>query len=256
MNNEDPYRSIIEVRGQKLSVGDVLREAIRQGLLSPGMALIQKSLADALGVSRIPVREALQNLAAEGLVVFTSDGARVTMLSADEIDELYSLRLMIEPAMAPAIVRNYAPSDFAKLGDCVQEMDEAVEHLERWADANYKFHEAMYRASGRHHHFRLARQLLTLVEPYSRVAVFHLGGREESQIEHHEMLAALSDQDHERLEQLLVRHLSRAHDDLMRYARRTDDEPRDFDVASAAARAFAARLVGEHGARERHESLG
>jgi DNA-binding GntR family transcriptional regulator len=88
-----------------LSIADVLRESIRQRMLPPGMPLIQQTIADAMGVSRIPVREALQRLASEGLVVFGDDGVRVTELSPAEIDELWSLRAVIESSMAEATVR-------------------------------------------------------------------------------------------------------------------------------------------------------
>ena len=91
--------------GAKPSIADVLREAIRQGLLAPGQPLIQASIAEGMGVSRIPVREALHALAAEGLVTFSDDGgARVTELSPREVDEVWTLRALLESEMAPSIV--------------------------------------------------------------------------------------------------------------------------------------------------------
>jgi DNA-binding GntR family transcriptional regulator len=74
---------------------DVIRDAIRQRLLPPGMPLVQATLAEALGVSQIPVREALHYLASEGLVTFGEDGARVTALTPDEVHELWSLRAVL-----------------------------------------------------------------------------------------------------------------------------------------------------------------
>jgi DNA-binding GntR family transcriptional regulator len=232
--------------GEKPRIVDVLRDAIRQRFLPPGMPLIQKSVADAFGVGRIPVREALQNLAAEGLVTFTGDGARVTLLSAAEIDELYSLRLLVEPAMAEPIVQSHGPTDFETFARLVAEMDEAAgpEHMERWANANYAFHDALYRSSGRKHHHRIARQLLTLVEPYSRVAVFHLKGREQSQAEHHAMLEALKARDAGALGDLLRQHLLRALRDLTDYAQRPDAETRSDAGTFVAAQMFATRLLG------------
>jgi DNA-binding GntR family transcriptional regulator len=243
---DSEYQRLVDRRAEKVPVVDVLRDAIRQRFLPPGMPLIQRAVADALGVSRIPVREALQNLAAEGLVTFTGDGAEVTLLSAEEVDELYSLRLLLEPALAGPIVQNYAPQDLERLRELVAEMDRATEteQMEAWANANYLFHDVLYRASGRQHYHRLARQLLTLVEPYSRVAVFTLRGREQSQAEHHEMLDALGKREVERLRDLLVAHLSRAHRDLTAYASSPDAETRRSVSASAAAQSFAARLLG------------
>jgi DNA-binding GntR family transcriptional regulator len=223
----------------------VLRDAIRQRLLPPGSPLIQKAIADALGVSRVPVREALQNLAAEGLVTFADEGgARVSSLSADDVDELYSLRLLLEPVLAPAIVQRITATELASLDALVAEMDACGDDLSAWANANYAFHDALYRAAGRRHHYRLARQLLTLVEPYSRVAVFHLKGREQSQLEHHRMLECMRAQDSARLRDVITTHLSRAHRDLLAYARRDAVPPHSALNVSQAAQAFSTRLLG------------
>src|SRR5215470_3257032 len=81
-------------------ITEVIRDAIRQRLLPPGAPLVQSAIAEAFGVSRIPVREALQYLASEGLVTLGDDGARVTLLSTAEIYELWTLRSVIEASMA------------------------------------------------------------------------------------------------------------------------------------------------------------
>lgn len=211
-------------------IDEILRQAIRQGLLAPGTRLIQRDIASVLGVSRIPVREVLRQLAAEGLITFEAgQSARVTELSAEEIDELYSLRLLVEPAMAAAIVRNYGPAEFAELERAVRDMDAAGVDTRsaEWSDANFRFHEVLYRSSRQRHHYRIAIQLLTLTETYSRLFVFELAGGEESQMEHHEMLEALIQRDAERLEQLLQKHLYRAHRDLVQYSTQPAGERRD-----------------------------
>ena len=76
----------------------VLREAIVTGAFAPGEWLRQEALAEAIGVSRIPVRTALLQLEAEGLVNFHPHrGARVRTLSIAQIDEIYRLRMLLEP---------------------------------------------------------------------------------------------------------------------------------------------------------------
>ncbi len=110
-------------RERGVAVVDVLRDAIRQRLLAPGAPLVQASLATALGVSKIPVREALHSLAAEGLVTFTDEGVRVVSLSPAEVHELWSLRALVEPALAGAIVHNAGPADLRQLRELVDAMD-------------------------------------------------------------------------------------------------------------------------------------
>ena len=83
-------------------IADVVRDAIRQRLLPPGMALIQGALADALGVSRVPVRGALQYLASEGLVTFTDEGARVTARGGRRLGGWLELHLGGRPRLRHA----------------------------------------------------------------------------------------------------------------------------------------------------------
>ena len=229
---------------ERLPLVDLIREAIRQRLLVPGAPLIQSAIADALDVSKIPVREALHALAAEGLVTFTDDGARVTLLSPSEIYEVWTLRSVIEPGMAKAIVRELQPNDLARIATLVEAMGKAADGDE-WSDLNYAFHQDLYGISALPHFTRLASHVLTLIEPYSRVAVNRLSGQPAAQAEHREMLVALEDSDAERLEQVLVRHSTRARDLLVDYVVTAVERPSRHVATSEAARAFVARLEAE-----------
>lgn len=235
-------------RGQRVPVVDVLRDAIRQRLLPPGMPLVQSALAEALGVSKIPVREALQYLASEGLVTFAEDGASVTLLAPAEIDELWSLRALLEPALAAAIARNATPPDLERLGGLVREMDDAADG-DAWSDLNYAFHGELYAIARLPHFAAAASRVLTQIEPYSRVAVNRLEGRAAAQAEHHELLAALEQADGARAAEVLERHSLRARSLLVEYAEGTAARPSGATPASAAARAFAARLFAAEDAR-------
>lgn len=228
--------------GARPPIVEVLRDAIRQRLLPPGMPLVQRALADALGTSRIPVRDALQQLATEGLVTVDEDGARVTELTPDEVDELWSLRALIEPAMAAAIVRNAGQADAARLEALVAEMDDA-DDLDRWSNLNHAFHEALYRLSGLRHHATVARRVLTLIEPISRVTAGLVEGRDQAQAEHREMIAALRTGDGDGLREVLERHSTRARARLVEHIARRDAPAAASDQASEHARQLAARLM-------------
>jgi DNA-binding GntR family transcriptional regulator len=228
--------------GRAVPLIDVIRDAIRQRLLPPGTPLVQAAIADAFGVSRIPIREALQYLASEGLVTFTDDGARVTSLPAEEVHELWTLRALIEPALAEATVGNIGPSELAELRTLVDAMDHAVDGDE-WSDLNYNFHLAMYRAARLPHFAAVASRVLTQIEPYSRVAVNRLQGQGAAQAEHHEMIAALDDRDTSRLREVLERSSIRARSLMAEWTDgRAGPAPRDAAATSEAARAFARRL--------------
>jgi DNA-binding GntR family transcriptional regulator len=229
-----------EVRGEH-AIADVLRESIRQRMLPPGMALIQQSIADAMGVSRIPVREALQRLASEGLVTFGDDGARVTELSPAEIDELWSLRAVLEASLAEAIVGNVTRSEIESLASLVREMDAAPD-TDAWSNLNYAFHDALYIAARRPHYRAAALRVLTLIEPYSRVAAGLLEQQSRAQAEHREMIAALESADATRLAELLEIHSQRAREALVGYAR-AESPVAGADGTADAARRLASKLV-------------
>ena len=221
---------------------DVIRDAIRQRLLPPGAPLVQSAIAEALGVSRIPVREALQYLASEGLVTFTEDGAKVTSLPAEEVYELWTLRALIESSMAEATARNIGPSELAELRALVDAMDRATDGDE-WSDLNYAFHMAMYRVARLPHFAGVAARVLTLIEPYSRVAVKRLEGQDAAQAEHREMIAALERRDAESMREVLERSSIRARKLLVDWAEgRSESTPRAATATAEAARAFASRL--------------
>ncbi len=224
------------------SIADVLRESIRQRMLPPGMQLIQQTIADAIGVSRIPVREALQRLASEGLVTFGEDGARVTELSSSEVDELWSLRAVLEPAMAEAIVSNLTPTEFEELVALVEDM-EAGRDVDTWSNLNYAFHDGLYKASRLEHFRTAALRVLTLMEPYSRVAAGLLEQRDVAQDEHRRMIEALRDRDAAGLRELLATHSIRAREKLVSYAQ-SDLVATPADEAATAARRLADQLLG------------
>jgi DNA-binding GntR family transcriptional regulator len=231
----------MEAAGARPPIADVLREGIRQGLLQPGQPLIQAAIAEAMGVSRIPVREALHALAAEGVVTFGEDGgAHVTVLAPVEVDELWTLRALVESAMAPGIVRNATGRDVAELSALVDAMDDLDPVT--WSDRNYALHLEFHRLSGLRHFADTAARVLNLIDPYSRVVVTVLHEQAEAQAEHHRMIAAIEARDADALAELLRHHSHRARRALLDYAtgRERATEPRE--TAREAARALARQL--------------
>jgi DNA-binding GntR family transcriptional regulator len=221
------------------SITEVIRDAIRQRLLPPGMSLVQGILAEALGVSRIPVRDALHYLASEGLVTFTDEGAKVSMLTAEEIHELWTLRAVLEATMAEAILEKVQPAELAELSRLVDAMDTA--EGDQWSDLNYEFHRQLYQVARLPHFNRVALRVLTQIEPYSRVAVNRLEGLPAAQGEHHEMIAAMRDRDKERLEEVLTRSSLRARKLLREYS--TAQAGPELEETAKAAQEFAARVL-------------
>lgn len=208
------------------------------------MPLIQSTLAEALGVSRIPVREALHQLASEGLVTFTDDGAQVTVLAPAEIHELWTLRALIESGMAEAVIRKIQPTEVSELKRLVDQIDAATDGDE-WSELNYEFHAKLYRAARLPHFARIASRLLTQIEPYSRVAVKRPEGRPAAEHEHHEMIAAIESSDADQLAEVLRRHSERARDLLLDLSSKGASS--EIETTAKAAQALASRVMDLNG---------
>lgn len=108
-------------------VTNELRSAIQSGELSPGERLVERKLADRLGVSHIPVREALTRLAEERLITREPRrGARVSQLSAQDLEEISSLRIVLEQFMAIRVQERWNEASATRLGSIIQTMSEAA----------------------------------------------------------------------------------------------------------------------------------
>jgi DNA-binding GntR family transcriptional regulator len=139
-------------RGYK-SVGtmvyDILRDAILSGTLAPGQKLRQEYLADAIGVSRVPVRYALIQLEADGLIdVKDRRGATVRTLSRAQAEEIYALRILLESHALARSMQSMTPSRLANLRKLAALADQESEGTEFLA-ARTHFYSELYDASNR-----------------------------------------------------------------------------------------------------------
>lgn len=121
-------------------VVEALREAILTGVLEDGIEISQASLAEQFGTSRIPVREAINQLASDGLVEMKPyHRAIVTSLSRPELEELFEIRIALERVAVRNAVRRMTESDLEQLWALHREM-EAVQEHDRWLELNAELH--------------------------------------------------------------------------------------------------------------------
>ncbi|MEF1186573.1 GntR family transcriptional regulator, partial [Vibrio sinaloensis] len=108
-------------------VEEAIRSKILKGELKTGQPLRQDALAKEFNVSRIPVREALMQLEAQGLVSFEAHkGATVTELSPDKIDELFELRAVVECHILERAIQNMTDEDLARANEIRAKFDDLV----------------------------------------------------------------------------------------------------------------------------------
>jgi DNA-binding GntR family transcriptional regulator len=130
------------------AVADSLREAIYSGRFRPGQRIGQVSVAQELGVSQTTVRDALTALERDGLVErAVNQGAVVTQLSREDIEEITSLRVELESMAARRLIQQANAAHFSALEDNVRNM-KAVAAPEDVADLDLQFHELLIRLAG------------------------------------------------------------------------------------------------------------
>jgi DNA-binding GntR family transcriptional regulator len=207
-------------------VTERLRHAILAGKLTGGQTLRQEELAAQLGVSRIPVREALRQLEAEGFVVLQPHrGAVVATLSAEEAAEIYDIRAALEMQALRLAVPNLTAQALAQAEAILDKIDQLVEGekgMARWAELNWQFHAALYAAAARPRLFELIRQLHDNVGRYLRGSL-NLGAHAKpAQKQHRALLAACKKRDADAAVAILAQHLAATSQKLAQQLRRQE----------------------------------
>jgi DNA-binding GntR family transcriptional regulator len=198
-------------------VASQLRSEILQGDLAPGSRLSQQSIAERFGVSRIPVRDALQILAGEGLVRPMSNAtAAVTGMSVGELQELYELREAIEPLATHIAVPNVGRADLLTMRRQLEIMEEHAD-TRTWLAANADFHAAVYKRANRPRMIELVEQLRGLTDRYLYVHLEVIGQTEHLVSEHLSILAAVESGDAALAARLVREHLATSHDFILTY---------------------------------------
>ena len=210
---------------------ELIRERILAGDFASGDRLVEAKLAEQLGISRGPLREALKQLAAEGLVrEEPRRGTFVATPTAEDVRDIYDLRAAIEGRAARLVIANGEPAAFGALRRAADGIRAAAEagDLQRLFRTDYEFHETLCRVSGNrrlHEVFvrnaSALRVLLRLEEERFYGSFVEVSGQ------HRELLAAVEAGDTTKAEALFTEHLESARDRLMRHlAAQREEKPR------------------------------
>jgi DNA-binding GntR family transcriptional regulator len=201
----------------KESIADSLRADILRGKLKSGQALKQDEIAAQFGVSKIPVREALVQLKAEGLVNFYQNrGAFVSELSAVEADEIYVMRIALETAVLARAIPHLTVAHLKHAKEILDAIDRE-ENIARWGELNWEFHATLYSPAALP---RLMETIRTLHSNIARYLVLYLAGmayQKKSQKEHRAILEACRHGDTEKAVAVLVDHLQGASNHLVAF---------------------------------------
>lgn len=207
------------VRTMSTQLTGLMREKIVNGAYAPGTPLPQDAIAAEFGVSKIPVREALLHLHAEGLVdVFAHRGFQVRPLSAREAEEIFQLRLRIEPQAIAAGARLAESQDREGAQNAFHRLHEALSsgRLEGSDDLNRDFHLALVVPRRQPLTHEVLQRLLTLSQRYVRLHLEPRGRSSRADREHEALLAAWMTGETASAEELARQHIQTTYDDLAR----------------------------------------
>ena len=189
-----------------------LRADVVSGHLQPGEQVVQETLAERYGVSRVPLREALKILEGEGLVTYRPHrGYFVTDLSIDELREVYRIRELLEAEALTAALNRLTDVDLDAIELLAGDVEAAmgVGDVLAITEANRRFHFAIYEASGMPRLVRLLRQLWDATDVYRAVFFADASNRDAIAREHRAMLDALRAGDEAALVEAQDRHRGR-----------------------------------------------
>jgi DNA-binding GntR family transcriptional regulator len=200
-------------------IADALRQAILHGIFEGGQSLRQDEIATKFGVSRIPVREALRQLEAEGLVVFQPNrGATVTTVSPEEAQEIYEIRLALETMALQYAITEFTDADLQPIAAILDITDQTTD-VGRLAELNWEFHAALYTLAHRPRLLSMIKTLHTNVDRYVRLQLKDDNYRDRTHKEHHLLLEYCKKRDGERAIALLQQHIKTTGEQLVAHLR-------------------------------------
>lgn len=186
---------------------DALRDLIIGGNVDVTKPLRQDELADRLGISRTPLREALHALASEGLVTIDPHrGAMVTQPSVQQLRDLYEIREQLEVLAGRKVVEATSPEHVTAVQTLHERMGGVSDPVE-WAELNQQFHATLYARCPNRELIQMIGGLGARAKFYVRILVSTRPPAIAAYRDHGEMLAALEQRDPEAMEQAIRRHL-------------------------------------------------
>ncbi|PZS16073.1 MAG: GntR family transcriptional regulator [Pseudonocardiales bacterium] len=204
-------------------VRDTLRLAILSGRLPGGTRLVQADIATTLNVSTTPVREALRELASDGLIQFDPHrGAVVHELDMEELKEIYVIRMVLEPLAVRLAAERLTKEQLARAAELLREMDD-TDDPGWWVERNWQFHSLIEQAAG-------SRRLAAVIKTVQNSATLYVAHSvqlnparmREGNAEHKALLSALNKRDGDKAAEILEKHLNRTMQGILKSADASD----------------------------------
>lgn len=211
--NLDSYQPLRE------TVCESIRDAIQKGILEPGERLMEVQLADELGISRTPVREAIRKLEQEGYVIMMPRrGTYVADVSVRDVKEIFEIRSALESLATGLAARRIEPEELEKLQDLLLEVQKHAKKndIEKIVEADVAFHGLIYQVSRNERLVGIINNLREQLARFRTRSMSYPGRLEKTLDEHNEMFEAIADGDVSAARDAAERHMESAEKTLLK----------------------------------------
>ena len=215
--NLDTYQPLRE------AVCETLRDAIRKGILEPGERLMEVQLADELGISRTPVREAIRKLEQEGYVIMMPRrGTYVSDISTSDVKEIFEIRSALESLATGLAARRIEPDELETLQNLLVEIEGyiAKNDIEKIVETDIKFHGLLYKVSRNERLVNIINNLKEQLARFRTLSMSYPGRLQETLEEHSEMVEAIANGDVSAARDAAEHHMERAEKTYLKAIRR------------------------------------
>ncbi|MBQ9376297.1 MAG: GntR family transcriptional regulator [Schwartzia sp.] len=208
----DSYQPLREV------VCETIRDAIRHGVLQPGERLMEIQLAEELGVSRTPVREAIRKLELEGYVIMMPRrGTYVSDLSIRDINEVFEIRTSLESLATGLAAERATEEELERLQRLLVQIGAYIEHgdMEKIVETDTEFHDLLYQVSRNKRLIGIISNLREQLTRFRKTSMSFPGRLKETLGEHREIVEAIAQGDVQAAQQAAERHMEKAEQALL-----------------------------------------
>ena len=208
----DSFRPLREL------VCEHIREAIISGVFSPGERLMEIQMADEMGVSRTPVREAIRMLEKEGFVVMIPRrGTYVSNMSIKDINDVYEIRISLDTLAAGLAAERITDGELEELQCLLVKIGEAIEsnNMAKIVEADIEFHDVLYKASRNERLRNIINNLREQITVIRGVSMRYPGRLKDTQEEHRRLVESIAARNVEKSQEAARIHLENAERTLM-----------------------------------------
>ncbi|WP_158970731.1 GntR family transcriptional regulator [Paraglaciecola sp. L3A3] len=203
-NADSLYQQIkLDILDQKLILGSVLK---------------QEELSHRYGVSRIPIRDVFQRLKSEGWLIQSGKcGVMVNPLTAEEAEDLYFMRMQLEPLILGYAIPNISNKILGEATDILEQLDSKQQSGQQHGELNWQFHTCLYQAANRRTLLNTINNLQQLSSRYIGFHAIQLNYVATCQTEHYALIDAIKEKQVEKAQDILEQHIAKAGKLLVNY---------------------------------------